>query len=380
MKYILSLAASLLAASLPLGAYDLHEWGTFTTVSGSDGVLLPGLEVEEAALPAYVHAFPGFAVTGKGMPLPVRNVTVKMETPVLYFHSDTSFRAKVAVGFQGGAISQWYPERSDGENLPSNGRATAPIDFKIPRCGWIQWDLDVLSPEDSRKTLLFKPDDLLQWTRARVPDANSVRHNSGETEGFIFYRGLGNFVPGLFTTASGNGDLHITNRSGGKIPYAFVFDNRPDGIHRWHEIAGGIGNGNSLTLGEKQLERSGSGFDPEMYRALRHGLASCGLTESEASAMIQTWWHSYFECDGLRVFWVLPVSRTQEILPLEVSPLPDHIIRVLVGRSEVLRPADENRMHALATSSVAQERENWKRFVDNNRFGLSWQERIRQLK
>ena len=108
MKYILSLAASLLAASLPLGAYDLHEWGKFTTVSGSDGVLLPGLEVEEAALPAYVHAFPGFAVTGKGMPLPVRNVTVKMETPVLYFHSDTSFRAKVAVGFQGGAISQSY--------------------------------------------------------------------------------------------------------------------------------------------------------------------------------------------------------------------------------------------------------------------------------
>jgi hypothetical protein len=380
MKWNLLLAASFVATSLPLGAYDLHEWGTFTTVSGSDGVLLPGLEIEEAALPAYVHSFPGFAVTGKGMPLPVRNVTVKMETPVIYFHSDTAFHAKIKVGFQGGTISQWYPERSDGEVLPSNSATTQPIDFSTPRHGWIQWDLDVLSPEESRRTLLFKPDDLLQWTRARVPDSNVVRHRSGETEGFIFYRGLGNFVPGLLTTASENGDLHITNRSGGKIPYAFVFERQSNGSHRWYEITHGIDNANSLTVAESQLDRSGNGFDAKMYHALRDGLASCGLTESEASAMIQTWWKSYFESDGLRVFWVLPASRTQEILPIEASPKPERIIRVLVGRSEVFRPADENRMHVLATSTVTRDQESWKWFVTGNRFGLPWQERIRQLR
>jgi len=264
--------------------------------------------------------------------------------------------------------------------LPSIGATSQPIDFATPRRGWIQWDLDVLSPDESRRTLLFKPDDLLQWTRARVPDSNVVRHRSGETEGFIFYRGLGNFVPGLFTTASGNGDLHITNRSGGKIPYAFIFERQSNGSHRWHDITHGIGNSNSLTVAESQLDRSGNGFDPKMYHALRDGLASCGLTESEASAMIQTWWNSYFESEGLRVFWVLPASRTQEILPLEASPKPEHIIRVLVGRSEVFRPADESRMHVLATSTATRDQDSWKWFVASNRFGIPWQERIRQLR
>ena len=36
--------------------YVLHEWGTFTTVSGSDGGLLPGLQREEEALPPFVFS------------------------------------------------------------------------------------------------------------------------------------------------------------------------------------------------------------------------------------------------------------------------------------------------------------------------------------
>jgi hypothetical protein len=32
--------------------YQLHEWGTFTTVAGSDGVLLTGLQREEEPLPS----------------------------------------------------------------------------------------------------------------------------------------------------------------------------------------------------------------------------------------------------------------------------------------------------------------------------------------
>ena len=39
--------------------YTLHEWGTFTSISGSDGVLLPGLEREEEALPMFVKSHEG---------------------------------------------------------------------------------------------------------------------------------------------------------------------------------------------------------------------------------------------------------------------------------------------------------------------------------
>lgn len=110
--------------------YTLHEWGTFTTVSGSDGGLLPGLQREEEGLPAFVHSHAGMENLGdvsgnpdgtvsiKGWIRPLKNVTVKMETPVIYFYTKEPFQAKVAVGFSGGSISQWYPARSGGETPP----------------------------------------------------------------------------------------------------------------------------------------------------------------------------------------------------------------------------------------------------------------------
>ena len=96
----------------------MHEWGTFTCVAGSDGVLLSGLEVEEHALPPFVYSHAGFAPADKGWSHPVHGVTVKMETPVLYFYSDQARSVRVDVGFRGGSISQWYPQRTGGEQAP----------------------------------------------------------------------------------------------------------------------------------------------------------------------------------------------------------------------------------------------------------------------
>ena len=65
-----------------------------------------------------------------------------------------------------------------------------------------------------------------------------------------------------------------------------------------------------------------AGFCEALYRSVTTGLAGCGLTEAEARAMAETWWNSYFEAAGLRVFWVLPNEATDRLLPLEVSPPP----------------------------------------------------------
>src|SRR5262245_11857627 len=115
-------AASLAAARPPVqksaGGLVVHEWGTFTSVSGSDGQLLPGLQREEEALPIFVHSHEGmaseeqFAYAGKGYQRPLHNVTVKLETPVLYFYSPVALPVHVDVGFNGGSISQWFPDRS----------------------------------------------------------------------------------------------------------------------------------------------------------------------------------------------------------------------------------------------------------------------------
>jgi hypothetical protein len=44
-----------------LNAYEMHEWGTFTTVSGSDGRMLTGLHIEEEHLPPFVYSHAGMA-------------------------------------------------------------------------------------------------------------------------------------------------------------------------------------------------------------------------------------------------------------------------------------------------------------------------------
>lgn len=401
-----------LAVSLHASAYQLHEWGTFTSVSGSDGVLLSGLQREEVELPAYVHAhfgfengqqpqreklesviksqgYPAFPSMNKGLgKRPVSGVTVKMETPVIYFHSNEAFRAKVKVGFEGGTISQWYPTRSGGETLPEPPPSSDPqkkpvppeqwkIDFAKPYRGGIEWDVNVLSATESRTALTFKPRDTVNWLRARVPEANVVKTDSGETENYLFYRGVGNFTPGLHTTVTTDETLHLKNPAGGDIPYLMVFQ-QIGGRVSWTARPSGLKSGESLDLAESTLTTAADGFPAPIYESMKSGLTACGLLASEADAMVQTWWNSYFETEGLRVFWVLPAATTERILPLTVVPAPDKIVRVIVGRSEVLRPRQETEWLAASHKTEA-EANLWRYFVDSDRFGLAIQQRVKSM-
>ena len=76
----------------------VHEWGTFTSVQGSDGVALEGLQHEEESLPAFVYSrskvrdCPLRDRGYKGLEVDVAHVTKKMETPVIYFYSATRQR------------------------------------------------------------------------------------------------------------------------------------------------------------------------------------------------------------------------------------------------------------------------------------------------
>jgi len=376
----------ILALALPtLPALEVHEWGTFTTVAGSDGVLLTGLEREEELLPPFVHHHPGFqnpraglpGLLAKGIRLPVANVRVKMETPVIYFHSDQALDARVRVDFDGGTISQWYPQRSAGETLPEAvGPLVAPLvlDFASPYRGAIEWDVEVLAPQPSREILPFHPDDRLTWTRARVPEANWLRDPaSGETENFLFYRGLGNFDPGLHTRVDAAETLHLDNRTGHAIPHLLVFEKLDDGRIRWTETKD-LARDASIAIPESRLAADRS--PATLYHQLVDALAAQGLLRSEAEAMVRTWWSSYFETPGLRVFWVLPRPTTDRILPLQVEPTPDHIVRVLVGRSEVLRPRTERQYLELAGAEDDDRRAAWTRHVASDRFGLAHAERV----
>src|SRR5258707_15727368 len=107
----------LLGGPLCAADFTVHEWGTFTSVSGSDGVSLSGLEIEEESLPAFVGSFAGFAPANKGWDRPVSGVTIKMETPVLYFYSAEPLAVRIEGAFHGGAVGQGDPRRPGGEQV-----------------------------------------------------------------------------------------------------------------------------------------------------------------------------------------------------------------------------------------------------------------------
>ena len=65
-------------------------------------------------------------------------------------------------------------------------------------------------------------------------------------------------------------------------------------------------------------------------------LIDAGLYPDEARAMVDTWRRSYFESDGLRVLYVTPPAWVDQILPIEITPRPEELTRVFIGRIEVL--------------------------------------------
>ena len=71
-----------------------------------------------------------------------------------------------------------------------------------------------------------------------------------------------------------------------------------------------------------------------------------GLYRKEALAMVETWADHWFE-PGLRVFYLVPRARTDALLPLTLEPAPDELVRVLVGRLEMITPALRARVRQL---------------------------------
>jgi len=368
----LCLGASLAATPAD---FAVHEWGTFTLVVGSDGRMLSGLEVEEESLPPFVLGLAGYSSASKGIARPVSGVTVKMETPVLYFYSDEPRTVRVEVGFRGGAITQWYPDRIGGEQLPGTSslpRATppAPIDFGAGHRGAAWWQVDVLGRDTPLAISAPRNQETLQWPRARVAGANRLRGIKGEVEGFIFYRGMGNFALPLQVTAAGGGPT-LHNAGAERIPFAFLYENRAPAGESVVWWSGALAAGEKVTADTRDAIgcMSASRF---IEGTLPRELVRAGLTVDEARAMLATWRESYFQRPGLRLFWIVPRAFTDTILPITITPRPAKLERVLVGRTEILTPAFEAelvREFAL---------DGGKRWIAD-RYYRAYRERVRQL-
>lgn len=374
------------ADSEPLNDYIAHEWGTFTSVSGSDGVQLDGLFLEEEKLPKFVKELqiPIGKLKFQGMGLPdfnIRGVNIKMETPVIYFYSEKEGNVDVNVKFKGGIVNQWYPASVNNRHISFNeGKSTlSPInapDFTSVYNDSLNWKVKVLGPNSHLSYTSPQNLETPTWVNPRYTDANMLQIGK-DREKFIFYRGLARFDQPFKVTSQSSSQLTLQNTGNDEIGFAMVYEYTKDKKAKvWW--TGKLDGKEQKVVHKKELD-----VNKSIHGEFLSGLIKAGLYKKEAQSMLETWRHSYFEKEGLRVFWIVPRKFTDEILPISFKPAPKKLERVLVGRSEVLTHKNEVK---LVKDFVHNTEKNpyWMQgngFLNRtpDRFFKAWQSRVQKL-
>jgi len=365
LKTITICAILILTVSAVAQPLTVHEWGTFTSLHGSHGGILSGLYFEEEQLPPFVYHFPGFspdsAIQLNGY-FPCKNVTVKMETPVLYFYSDIERHFQLNVNFPHGVISEWYPNRSGGDIAPSGDT----LDLNTEHVGEISWDATVLE-KNTENQLTEISNTTAKWEAARQTDANLVMNQSGEVEKYLFYRGIANFSLPLELYFSDSTQLIVRNNSASDISFMYIYDHMiNDGVRIW-----GIGPIRSEET--KVFAMPGSYNSNQDNAPFQKALVGAGLNDKEALALLTTWSEGYFQTIGFKVFWIMPRKITDQTIPLTMNPTPDTLQRVMVGKTEILTIPFEKEL--LDYYTIHGNLDQWK----NHPYYLAYLQRVKEL-
>jgi hypothetical protein len=332
------------------GKLVVHEWGTFLAVQGSDGVTLGGMVASEEPLPPFV--------VSRGVSSWQRTLWMtKMETPVTYFYTDRPRRVEVRVEMPRGVLTHWFPMvRTFGPAVSEKPPAN-PGSF----LHWTNLDLIPATggpnvPAGTPTPVLWRVKGTDPWKFARETDAAYVkvfaRDPDSDTgfdyEKFLFYRGLGHFpTPLAAQTVGAGGGLQATVANRAAQPLRGVFavkvENGTIAFAPLPDLAGGASASVSLAPLLAHAEPFNEGIQP-VKTAVAKALIAAGLYEKEAWAMVNTWEKSYFRTDGLRLLYVLPREVTDALIPIQIKPAPDQLVRVMVGRTELLTPESERRI------------------------------------
>jgi hypothetical protein len=336
------------------GASDglaVHEWGTFTTVAGTDGRAIEWLPLGGPTdLPCFVHHFSTRITVYKTWPGDTRPFQapstplsydqartqlrgkVRMETPVIYFYSDKDVVANVSVGFDRGIITEFYPMGFSAQAV--NTRSLDPNQW-----GSMTWSNVRIGP--SVNASYPNGGGESHYYAARATDASPIQIGQ-QREKFIFYRGVASFDVPIQTRPLADGSMEVWNIGPRTpLPNVILFENRGGKIG--YRINGELHRAD--TIAAPTL----NGSLPALRKDLEAMLVKAGLYQKEAAAMVETWRDSWFE-EGTRVFYIVPTGAIERILPLRVSGARVSTTRVFVGRMDVVTAGMEDAVERVLTS------------------------------
>ena len=369
-----------------------HEWGTFTSVQGGDGVLLDWRPLESSKLPGFVYNWqkPGLkrVATGVASPFTKASLTTlqRMETPVIYFYTKESQTVDVIVDFPKGLITEWYPQAIRiGPSFIPPSPAVAKADELVHKAGAkptftfasllsnpttpqsrAQWQVEILRDRDGAQiaSSLLTDKSGSHYFAARETDANFLEVNSLDAtnpapqhEKFLFYRGAGNFPTPLHVTMTAENTIMIANTGEEPLLHLFVLglENQAGNFVEVEQLA--AGESKTIQMNPQQKSEPVKQLAAKLGQRMAEDLVCEGLYQREANAMVNTWQDSWFEEDGLRVLYVLPRAWTDRTLPLKMEPAPKELVRVMVGRAEVLTPKREQQLSTNLTNAHGGDKE-----------------------
>lgn len=350
----------------PKSPLIVHEWGTITTRHLPNGTPQGRLNHTDSSeiLPSFVHRYEPPATVNnpeksllKEPIIPGRpDVTMRLETPVIYFHRPNGSPAPapfdVSVRFRGGVLNEFYPNAEPSAVMDAEHVNRTIAHGSYPGA----WGGDVL---DSyvvggliwrgvavADSATLTPTSSHVWLAPRHVPSSDVVVN-GERERYLFYRGVAHLdallqtelLPGELLVRAPK-DLAWMHSPTMTITRSWLVESRPDGSAAFreqppitieknapgHEV-GRIARFTSRDFAENNLA--------ELRTSMKRALIDAGLYESEADAMLETWSASYFRMPGLRLLYLVPNEWLGYFLPLRVSA-PHELTRVLVGRIDLL--------------------------------------------
>jgi hypothetical protein len=368
---------SLSAADEPL---VVHEWGTFTCLQDDEGRELPGINIDDEPVPDFVHNLAPFILAQpvlsnkhwqyrmKGAPRHHPQVTMRLETPVIYFYPpenarDQPLKVDVDVQFRGGWLTEFYPEaKADAPGLRDRGFAFR--DLTEETTGSLSWpNVQVGTSGAGSETSEHV------WLAPRKVEAANVTAASGESERYLFYRGVGHLhAPLKAKRGASRNQIELFSNFGGvlggeqtaNIEYAWLVEVNEKGEARYRRVgpfaATKDGDKVLASVDLKSLEDSQGGLG-DLRKEMHAALVAQGLFADEATAMLSTWERAYFTSPGQRLFFVVPRPWVDRYLPLSVAQedetAPAKIERVMMARIELITDRQRELLANLAKAEIA---------------------------
>lgn len=354
----------------------VHEWGTFTALQDERGRELFGINVDDEPVPKFVHNLNRFVLAPailssehwlyrmKGVPRQHSLVSMRLETPVIYFYPPPGQREPmpidVKVSFRGGWLTEFYPNAS--ASAPGLTQDSFKFGTLSPKTvGSLAWqNLQIGTEGRGPET------DEHVWLAPRKTAAASVTTPAGESEKYLFYRGVGSLQAPLRVETTekcrtinvfGNFDQLLKNDESVTIRAMWLVHVKDDGTTAFRAV----GPVDASADPKESLATLRADFPAEAYgkdqrarleEAMHGELVSDGLYGDEATALLSTWQRAYFTSPGLRLFYLVPREWTDHILPLSLSK-PADIERVMVGRIEIVTNEQRELLAKLSKGPIA---------------------------